>query len=896
MTTYRYRKVATAWIVGISICALGGAGNCPGPVRVPADESVLETFDELEAHVRQLPGAALDKKTRAGLTQKLEESEQAYREGEACPATYLLGSYLEHTLGLMKGDVESVAVAEDLRNRGWMLRHHLLTSLPERMSCQGFKEVGAAPNLEIAESDNKHVSGDVSFGQPLLGSVKAGGETWTQLEVPSLQSRVGEPGKPAVPTWHALVAVPMDAQVRLVRAVPETSSAIPMNLFPFQDQPIDIEQNPDGVALVDAPFFKDEKAYQEDSFQPAEPCVVELLGQARDLQIAQLTCAGGQYNPASRTYRPFDGVEFAIAFEGGSGHFITSQSLSPFERASRNAMQEVINRAVVDHHVEVVDVLDRRCLGEELLILTHPDFIDAAEDLADWKQEKGITTTVREVGTGTPYETGDEIDALIEDRYERCAVRPSYVLLLGDAEFIPPARQDFVTNSGSDEWEDETTGSDYGYAMYPQHPFDILPDFAVGRISVDVADEDVAGNAQEVVDKIIRYESDPPFVGFGAGAPFYTTAAHAGNFECCRMYTDGTPLNDQPGTDQRTFIEVLETARDLLLDHGYEVERLYTVTVDEGGYCVDDEDPCTEQVAYSGDTTPVRYYNGTLLPEDLRSESGFRWNGSGFINNAFNEGRFLIAYRGHGWSGGLSNPEYPSWRVSGASNGELLPVLYVINCLTGYFDQETDIASDDDSFMELALRASHGGMVGGIGANRVTTTWANTALTRGFYDATWPTLAPEFGESESIRRLGDILNHGKMYLLTQVGVAQTAGSVSIEAALDDLVIFHAFGDPTLEMWTSNPHQMVLMAETSFDVGPDRLRVFYPHERAMITAFQDTPEGTVPVGRAVVKKGVAEIPYFHPPVPGSPIRLSASFENAVSVLLKPDPSQSGGIAD
>jgi hypothetical protein len=32
--------------------------------------------------------------------------------------------------------------------------------------------------------------------------------------------------------------------------------------------------------------------------------------------------------------------------------------------------------------------------------------------------------------------------------------------------------------------------------------------------------------------------------------------------------------------------------------------------------------------------------------------------------------------------------------------------------------------------------------------------------------------------------------------------------------------------------------------------------------------------------------VAEIPYFHPPAPGSPIQLSASFENAVSVLLTP----------
>lgn len=220
-----------------------------------------------------------------------------------------------------------------------------------------------------------------------------------------------------------------------------------------------------------------------------------------------------------------------------------------------------------------------------------------------------------------------------------------------------------------------------------------------------------------------------------------------------------------------------------------------------------------------------------------------------------------------------------------AADVELLPVVYSVNCESGYFDQESDgIAFPSESFMEFLLLEEDGGMVGGLGDNRNSPTWANTALTRGFYDATWPDLAPEFGEDESIRRLGDILNHGKMYLLTQIGVTQTAGRVSLEAALGELVIWHAFGDPTLEMWTSNPYRMLLQGSAGLNVGEDGLRVTYPHARATITAFQDTAEGTVPVGRAMVQNGVAEIPFFHPPAPGSPIQLSASFENAVSVLL------------
>jgi hypothetical protein len=180
-------------------------------------------------------------------------------------------------------------------------------------------------------------------------------------------------------------------------------------------------------------------------------------------------------------------------------------------------------------------------------------------------------------------------------------------------------------------------------------------------------------------------------------------------------------------------------------------------------------------------------------------------------------------------------------------------------------------------------------MVGGLAANRESPTWANNAIARGFYDATWPGVVPEFGEDLSRRRLGDILNHGKMYLLTQIGVAQAAGSVSLEAAFGNLSLWHAFGDPTLEMWTRNPHWFSRILAHFYILGDESLTVHYARSGAVITAFQEkeTNNGTVtiPIGRATVKNATAIIPFFSSPVPGLPIKLSASYENAVSVQLK-----------
>ena len=84
----------------------------------------------------------------------------------------------------------------------------------------------------------------------------------------------------------------------------------------------------------------------------------------------------------------------------------------------------------------------------------------------------------------------DDVSGL-EQRYDDCLTRPSYVLLLGDSEYVPT----FVVNtSGS-----PTTGSDYQYANDPSFFLDVFPDFGVARMPVDTLTQ-----ANTVVDKTIK--------------------------------------------------------------------------------------------------------------------------------------------------------------------------------------------------------------------------------------------------------------------------------------------------------------------------------------------------------------------------------------------------------
>lgn len=865
--------VSAVVLVGAPLGATaGGRGHHPKP-RPSPDPAVLQAFDELLDQVRSIPGRELGYGLKLGFYWTAASARHQYKHGKLCPSAHVMGGFL-HGAQWLRRFPRRMAVAESLYASGRSVRDLVLMQAAPPNPCAD-PALGRAPEVKLLVSDNERFSARVSFGAPGFSSVKAGDETWTQLSLPGVDSVAGPPGQPALPSWQALVGVPRDADVSLPAVQVVVRERIAANVYPFQLQAADQVRDPrfgddpfpPRETFMDPPFVKDQKLYETNAALPPNPCSVRLLGQVRDLRIAQVQCNAARYNPVSDALEILDSVELEVRFERGSGSFITSQTLSPFEAASSQAASRVLNEAAVRRFVEVVDLGHLPCFGEELLILTHPSFRAAADSLAAWKSAKGIATSVREVGAGTAFDTGAEIDDLIEDRYDECVVRPSYVLLLGDAEFVPPSRTDWDSTMPDtcSSCGDTTTGSDWGYASYPQFLFDIFPDFGVGRIPVDTATE-----AQRVVDKIVQYESSPPFLGLAGGGPFYTTATNASYFQCCR--TDVA----QAGRDMRSFVETSELARNTLVARGYSVERIYDTNTDY-------------QDDFVADATPRRYYAGAALPAALAPGSGFGWTGgTANVTAAFNAGRFLVFHRDHGGSTSWGDPSFSTGNFGSLTNGARLPVVYGVNCASGNWDRETDGSGTSESFMEQLLMLQGGGMVGGLGDNRNSPTWANSALSRGFFDATWPELAPGFGGAASERRLGDILNHGKLYLLSQVGVAQTAGEIVLDGVIGQWIMWHAFGDPTLEMWTRNPYSVLLPLDFKLEPMSDRLRVQYPVDGAWLTALQLVEGEPVPVGRARVEKGVGELLFFVQPNPRAPILLSASLENAVSVVLQPPP--------
>lgn len=291
---------------------------------------------------------------------------------------------------------------------------------------------------------------------------------------------------------------------------------------------------------------------------------------------------------------------------------------------------------------------------------------------------------------------------------------------------------------------------------------DNTPDIHRGRISVTNISE-----ANTVVDKIIQYEKNPV-----SDAAFYNTGVN------CAYFQD----LDMDGYADRRFAQTSEDVRNYLTNLGYNITRIYT--------------------AYTN-VTPQKwskyYSRGEDIPAELKKPL-FAWNGSVTdVNNAINQGAFYVLHRDHGDVGGWGDPTYQSSDILKLTNGNKLPVVFSLNCLTGQYNGKT-------CFAETFLRKQNGGCVGILGATEVSYSGPNDVFAGGLFDAIWPnpglrivlpgqnstgtTPTPTFA-------MGQVLDQGFARLAEIYGSNNSYTQYTKE-------LFHYFGDPSMQIYTSKP--------------------------------------------------------------------------------------------
>jgi len=624
------------------------------------------------------------------------------------------------------------------------------------------------PRVDIVDSSAQGLTLDVTVPCLVEQQVQLQATTFQRLSLLGAGS-TSEIGQPDLPSFGRFVAIPRGALVQVQEVDDSVETRTGYLLYPAQEPQVEQGEEP--------PFTLDAASYQRDEFRPSEIVTVEGPYTIRGVEVVLVRFHPVQYNAAIGTLKIHPSFRVRVSFTGGQS-FADQRVRSPYFDSLLSGL--VLNYTELGEPPPALSSGLGSASGCDYLIITVPALVNQANLLADWKIRRGLDTCVRT--TGQTGSTASAIRGYIQNAYDTWSPPPSFVLFLGDAEFIPT---NYVTVHPQQEPAGSLIGTDLYYATVDGA--DYFPDISTGRISVDTASQ-----AWYIINKIVNYERFPPY-----NTSFYSTVALAAYFQ------DENPLNSY---EDRDWVRTSEEIGSYLGSIGYDELRIYYA------------EPWVN---------PLFYSNGTPLPLYLLRDNGFPWSGNtAQILNWVNSGTLILNHRDHGWRMMWVIPELQVSHVQALTNGNKLPVVFSMNCETGWFDNETDnplhgTGYDEVTFAEAWQRNQNGGAAGVVAPTRLSYSGYNDYLDKGLFDAVWPDFVdyvPASGPFSSPQyRMGQALEYAKMYLATIYGEG-IYRKITFE-------MFHYFGDPTMEIWTARPSStsvshppVYYTGATSYSVG------------------------------------------------------------------------------
>lgn len=630
------------------------------------------------------------------------------------------------------------------------------------------KTPSRAITLERTQSTADAVWFEVHLNRAWLSpAVEARGKQYSFLSIPGCGNDGRAIGQPDLPFKGFFVEVPFGGGVNIEITRAETVSL-------GQGYRIRPEQRPepdDGSEPTD--FAVDEATYARAEFLPELPVSIGEPSVIRGRRVVFVQVFPIQYNPQTGELRAFRELAFQLVHAGQP----TARQLqrkrrlaTPFTEAS--AKRLIANyQPASDGSPDSEGTPEAEADGDEsagggqeasggdggqagpdgadYLIIVKDALYDEVLPLASWKYKKGLITRVllmSEVGT-----TADDVGAVIQNAYDTWVPAPRYVLLVGDAEDIPPAYYDGELECDSDQLFACVDGTDY------------FPDLAIGRLPVQTTAE-----CAVVVSKILAYDRTPQ------AGDWYSAFLSAGYFQD----------ENYNGIADRWFMETSAYSSEFLQN-----------TVGLTRYTAWCKDTSIQHDDYH--YRPTDYPHRFDYPDPVPTSVTSLWSGyfesASEVSAAINAGVGFVLHRDHGTTTSWGAPPFYIGDVQALSNGSKTPILFSINCKTGTFDR-----TSGDCFCEAFLKHNAGGAVGAVGSTRNSYSGYNDLITHGLMTCFWPSYDPTHTDETypATWEIASALTYGKYYMHVYEGPGSyTEG---------EFYMFHWFGDPEMTLRTSSP--------------------------------------------------------------------------------------------
>lgn len=595
-----------------------------------------------------------------------------------------------------------------------------------------------AQSLNLVYSLKEFALQDVEINRTMMQSIALPGSILPNDE-----------GAPDVPGSGYYIAMPQGSTPML--RIKDIRKEVLKNieLAPAPRIPLDTEKGP-------LQYNRDEKIYNKNEFYPASPIRLSKPTAIRGVDAAILGITPFQYNPVTKELIVIRDIEIEIIFEGGNGIFGDDRLRSRwFDPILENIFLNYEELPEIDYsHASSGNNRDD---GGEYLIITPDDpvFLPWADTLRRFRNMQGISTkvvTTTEVGGNS----ASAVEAYIDNAYNTWTIPPVAVLIMADYGTASDRIMSPIWNSycASDHIYGDVNGNG-------------MADIILARMTAQNNT-----HLSNMIGKMLSHERTPPM-----NADFYNNPITA---------------------------------------LGWQTERWFQICSESvGGYFkhVQGKDPVRINEVYDGDPSVDPWSTATNTnmilnvfgPNGLGyipatpAELGDWWDGDAtMINNAINDGAFILQHRDHGGNTGWGEPDYGNSDIDGLTNEEYCFV-FSVNCLTGKYNWSSEC------FTEKFHRSQYGAL-GLIAASEVSYSFVNDTYVWGLYDHLWPDFLPSYATEPDHRGLYPSFgNVAGKYYLKQSNWPYNGNSKEVTYNL-----FHHHGDAFLTLYSEVPQNLTVM--------------------------------------------------------------------------------------
>lgn len=435
---------------------------------------------------------------------------------------------------------------------------------------------------------------------------------------------------------------------------------------------------------------------------------------------------------------------------------------------------------------------------ENIVILTNRSFKPIAEEYANWKRTMGFQVEV----AARNWENYAVVRLYLDSIYYEKEI--DYLLILGNQQIVPANRTSRILNTGA--YNGRYAYRTGNYSHFTDYYFTTIPGNANKRVKCGRIAVDNIVTAAKVLKKIRRYEE---YLPTNPTDSYYNSALHIAYYEDDPV--DKSVDDEINHEDYRFLFTTEEIIGHLSADHVSPISNFTKIYTRNNTSNVSD-----------------LHWNNTLYGQggNVPSALGFVELGvSDTINTTINNGVLYTMYYDHGNESQWSHPLYYASQTSNLTNGSKLPVVFCCCC-------KNFLGLANNTFAEKFIENENGGAVGLVAASDVILTGLMDVFIERAFNAVWPHegFFPVLGEElqqrvdtdsmicrTPVNRLGDIvmtgLNDMESYFKNTVLDSYSHQNDTVSRQLDDFPLFiqhmkeimHIIGDPSMEMYTDNPH-------------------------------------------------------------------------------------------